>query len=340
MTRPPIRAACGDCGQSYRVPAAGRTYACRACGGEVRAREEQDALAPVLSARRPAADVPRKQARTGSASTPGGVAPVRRRGRASRRRPAASGGRKKLWIGIGAAAVLAALGLVGLQSVRAGEPDLEAMAERFSAAWNDDATSRLIGMAHPEVRDELRVQLAIHRRTRGWEEDLPTIAGTLADLRGLEQLAGLQPSDKAPTSTSTHGFDGGHATVTWQYNPPNTTWYVIDLELTAPAIGHRAEGFREAWKQSDPAALAPYLGSSSAEKTIALIERETARRGWTEWPPLGEPRASREPAGDVLWSLQKVDVTYPTPRGELLTRWRLDLEADAWVVSGFDFPDG
>ena len=336
MTRPPIRAACGDCGQSYRVPAAGRTYRCKACGGEVRAQEEQHALAPVLSGRRPPAEVRRKPARTRPAPGPGEAAPVRRRGRRLDR----SGGGKRLWLGIGAAAVLAALGLVGLQRVRAGEPDLEAVAERFSAAWNDDATSPLVGMAHPEVRDELRARLALHRKTRGWEEDLPTIAGTLTDLRGLERLAELQPTDKAPTTTSTHGFGGGRVTVTWQYNPSNTTWYVIDLELTAPAIGHRAEGFRQAWERSDPAALVPFLGSSSAEKTIALVERETAKRAWTDWPPLGEPRLSREPAGDLLWSLQKVDVTYPTPRGELLTRWRLDLEADAWVVSGFDFPDG
>jgi hypothetical protein len=261
---------------------------------------------------------------------------VRRRARTPRR----AGGGKKLWIGIGAAAVLAVLGLLGLQHVRAGEPDLEAVAERFSAAWNDDATSRLVGMAHPEVRDELRAQLAVHRRTRGWDEGLPAIAGTLADLRGLERLAELEPTDKAPTSTSTHGFAGGRATVTWQYNPSNTTWYAIDLELTAPAIGHRAEGFRQAWERSDPTALVPFLAASTADKTIALVERETAKRAWTDWPPLGEPRPSREPAGDVLWSLQTVDVVYATPRGELLTRWRLDLDADAWVVYAFDFPDG
>jgi hypothetical protein len=143
MTRPPIRAACGDCGQSYRVPAAGRSYACKACGGEVRATDEQDALAPVLSRRRPAdpargIPVRPEPARTGPVAAPGEVAPVRRRARTPRR----AGGGKKLWIGIGAAAVLAVLGLLGLQHVRAGEPDREAVAERFSAAWNDDATSR------------------------------------------------------------------------------------------------------------------------------------------------------------------------------------------------------
>lgn len=332
MSRP-IRAACGDCGQSYRVPVAGRSYTCTACGGRVRAPECEDAPAPVLA--RPRAAEP------AAASEPRPVSAVERRAprpRASRGRRAGSA--RKLWGGIGATAVLALLGLAGLQRVRAGEPDLEAMAERFTAAWNDDSTSRLVGMAHPERRDEFHGRLTVHRETRGWAAGLPEIAGTLADLRGLEHLAEVGPGDRPPTSSSTHGFRKGQATVRWQYNASNTTWYVIGLELTAPAIGQRLEGFRRAWAGSDPAGLAPYLGSSSLDKLVELVEREASRLEWHAWPPLGEPRASREPEGDLLWSLKPVDVTYPTPRGELVTRWSLDREADAWVVAGFDFPDG
>jgi hypothetical protein len=42
-----IRAVCGGCGAAYRVPAAGRAYACKHCGGAVRA-EDAEPTAPHL----------------------------------------------------------------------------------------------------------------------------------------------------------------------------------------------------------------------------------------------------------------------------------------------------
>ncbi len=39
-----IQAECDGCGKRYKVPAAGKVYPCKACGGEVRGREEAAAL--------------------------------------------------------------------------------------------------------------------------------------------------------------------------------------------------------------------------------------------------------------------------------------------------------
>lgn len=39
MTEDRARATCTDCGKTYRVPDADRTYTCKECGGEVRVAE-------------------------------------------------------------------------------------------------------------------------------------------------------------------------------------------------------------------------------------------------------------------------------------------------------------
>ena len=140
------------------------------------------------------------------------------------------------------------------------------------------------------------------------------------------------------------GFGEGTLTLNLQFDAGRERWYVTGNHLTPPRVAARVTEFREAWAQSDPAALTPLFHPKSAEKMAALVERQAKKAGWSsDFPDLdqgdvrGEEAARAAPS--TLLGPLKLESVFAAAGGELVVRWRYAPEDYAWYVTGFGFPE-
>jgi hypothetical protein len=210
--------------------------------------------------------------------------------------------------------------IVAVRLPRSGQ-DLPDVARDFVEAWGASDLDEIASFHPTEGRAQLRRRLDTVAGTRGWSQlPEPTAHGT-AEGDGRTSLVVLQLGS------------AGEVTTTWSLDPIQRRWWMLDLELPTVPLGDLPERFSSAWSRSDPAALAPFFRDDTAEKMGALVERETAKRGWERWPALG--------TASIMLSATRagaLDASHAVGDGVLRVRWAFHEPSDRWVVSGFDFP--
>lgn len=322
MTGADIRGSCEDCGKVFRVPSAERTYDCKACGGCVipdgyeEEEEEFEEQQVAVSNER-----------------------LSQRGK---NRTRDRGGARGLWIVLTVVIVagLAGLGLYesGVLASETGPPkDLDEYAAALVEDWEAGDIAALVELYHPDGRRQFQTTLERAAQTNGWEQGFAPVQKNAAEL--------IEGTQDAPVRGAVGlGFGEGTLTLNLQFDAGRERWYVTGNHLTPPRVAARVTEFREAWAQSDPAALTPLFHPKSAEKMAALVERQAKKAGWSsDFPDLdqgdvrGEEAARAAPS--TLLGPLKLESVFAAAGGELVVRWRYAPEDYAWYVTGFGFPE-
>lgn len=317
-------ATCHDCGKKYRVPAEDRIYDCKECGGEVYVDEAPE-------------PEPEPEFH--------GSRPLRRERRPNKR--------NKFQIGVYATAVLVVVGGIlwlsmgGAQaSGRGSETDLSKVIEKFEEEWNAGDSEGVAAFLHPQ-QQQFGEQIRVAAERRGWTDGFVEI--TYSATPTAEELAAMpeiknSSGQAVKTGISLHRTKDGPLVTMWQFNPPNETWYVYALEIPAPDLGARLDGFDEAWNAGDEAALRQYLQQDKPDKLIEAFAKVAAVRSWSDPYPDLSARETDPPADE----LAKPGLTfryktaaraiYMTEHGEMSFIWKLQRDSDDWFVSSVKGP--
>lgn len=326
-----IRGICEDCEKGYRLPAGGRTYTCKACGGNVRALDELE-LVP---------EVAPEPAQHGGEHH--GSVLEHRRAIDARRRAV---GRKRTLVW-GAFLVVFAAGAVTYQVMRpkavlaAGgvARDLDAGAGQLAQAWSAGDVEALVGFHHPDGRAEQRTELGRLAKSRGWDGGFPNAKVTAASLS-----EGTEAAPRKAVACLACGDEAFGVKFSLQYEPAHERWYVYHVDVAPPPLAPALERFREAWAKSSPEALAPLFPPDQRKKWTDLVERKARELAWSpSFPELGEGTTKGElelrRATERVPGLH-VETVFGVPQGELRLRWLYRLESDAWFLAALTFPKG
>lgn len=212
-----FRARCEACGKVYRVPSAGRAYACKACGSALRVSEE-----PALPESR--GEAPAEQLRARASG--------RRRGRSSTARTG--------WILAGGLLAVAGIGYGLYESgvlaqVAGAEEDLDIFASRFAEDWGAGDLDALADWFHPEKRPEFRATLESIRANRGWAGPFPPVITNAARV-----VQGTQDEPELGISRFVWSADRDSFQVDWQFEPSRSPLVRLRAEArTASTPAHR-----------------------------------------------------------------------------------------------------
>jgi len=334
-----IQGTCEACGKQYRVPSAERTYTCKACGGTVSVAAQGAGKASPPTTARPAVAPRARRARgedDGDEANP----------RPSARRRRATSSSRTGWIVLAVLLVVSGVGFGlyksgAMAKVAGAEKDLGKVTASFAEDWSDGDLDDLADWYHPDGRAAFRARLDKVAANRGWTDGFPTI------VQQTERVVeGTIEEPERGASLLLWGDEMDSVTVQWQFEPSRTRWYAYSVELVPPPLGPRVAAFRDAWAQSDPAALHPFFRADAKEKMAELVARKADSGGWAaSFPKLGEPEitgeaGARNPAARLLGGSRPESIFPVTggDGGELLVKWSFRDEDDAWIVTGFRFP--
>jgi hypothetical protein len=321
-----IRGTCDSCRKAYRLPSGGRTYACKVCGGTVRAEGAEPAPEELVDLPPDAHHVTAREHRD--------------RIDASHR---AAARKSRLIYGLVVAAVLAVA--IGFQFTRRGPVqaaegvarDLDAGTVELVQAWNAGDVAALVRAYHPQGREDFRERLQRVIANRGWTDGFAP-----ARPAGASLIEGTADRPVKAAALLACGEEELRVRCSLQFDPARGRWYVYHVDIPPPQLTPTLARFREAWAQSSPQALAPLFPPDQAAKLTALVERKTRELGWSpDFPALGEATTTGDEelrrATEPLPGL-KVESVIPVPEGELRLRWQYRAEPDTWYVAALTFP--
>lgn len=321
MSTESVRGVCGDCGKTYRVPSADRSYDCKACGGEVTAASSAASAA--------SSESPRRSARR-------------------RERPEPKGSSNGKWIvlvvvlllsGGGFAAYSGGLlgGVVGAgNDERLEDLDLDVVNAGFADAWNAGDTRSLANAHHPTGRPEFELRLKSIVRHREWGDSWPPITQVITRIE-----EGTMEQPVKGSSLAAIGEDS--LRLGWQYSQNSERWFIFDCWITPTGLRERAEAFQAAWAESTSQALRPFFREATRAKMQELLDSLVSKAGWnTAYPALGDLKIVDEhlamDRATSFLSGGSVDTIFQSAEGALLVRWKFYQAEDEWIVTGFKMP--
>jgi hypothetical protein len=336
---------CAGCGKTFRVPAAGRTYRCKHCGGSVRSADEaaDDALE-----QEPAPSGAARSARGERLAAGKDIRTAQRTVKVVR------------WMfGLFAASFLL-MTAVSLAALAEGEPDFElalalttvmaalALAGFHLAAVQPFACSVALASFYSlaVAADLLAGALPLGRIALAvvlWLAVVPTVR-VKALMRAHPDLFATR---KLLGDVSAHGLDYDEqrrraSARAWRRVGITSAVLALVVGLASfgvwsrrpappPPVDAAVTAFRAAWQAGDPAALAQLCRVESQDHMRGSFERLESKRGWSAgWPAL----ATHELRGKADDS---VEVWFRLAEGELRTGWKLD-EQGLWRLGFLDPP--
>jgi len=314
-----VHAECDDCGKSYRVPSAERTYDCKACGGEVVPDGFEDEVEED--------EVPEEPRKKRLSET---------------HRGAKDGG--GLRIALMVAVLLLVVGGGGYAIWKSsnptfaaeGETDLEAVTALFVADWNEGEVAELVKYHHPDGRPNFQWVLESAGDRRGWDTPLPPITGhraTILPRKTDEPLLGLAALECGEWPIA----------LRWQFSDASQRWFLYAYEIRPGELAPRVEAFEADFAESDLAALELYFRAETASQHLDLFRKVADKLGWTDAHPTLGPanisgeEAARAPGASSLLT-PKVEAVHAVPEGELTVRWRFYPADDEWFVTAWKLP--
>lgn len=322
-----LRGTCGSCGKTYRLPAAGRRYTCKACGGLVTAEDEFD------ESFEPEHD---------SAPSPvHHLSALERRAAIDAKHRSATRRRLLVW---GPSLLVAAGALVAIQLNRPGPVyaggiprDLDAAAVELTGKWNAGDVEALALVFHPAGLDGFRDRLTHIVAGRDWTQGFPAARHV-----GSRLVEGTPEEPVKAATVLAIGDAGAEVQFSWQFEPLHDRWYAYDVDVAPPALEPTLARLRAAWESSSIPALLPFFNPESSTKVREAITRRARSSGWgSRFPALGECRTTGEEQRQTVADRAEnvpVDTTFDLPQGKLRVRWRFRPETDAWTIGAVTFP--
>ncbi|MCA8941198.1 MAG: hypothetical protein KDB80_01445, partial [Planctomycetes bacterium] len=108
------------------------------------------------------------------------------------------------------------------------------------------------------------------------------------------------------------------------------TWFMTRIDLPTPEFDDVQERFLDAWKRSDPTAIASFYSVENRTNVVETLTRSMGQLGWDRLPPVVESLVEGE--GDTR------AVTLATERGDVKTRWQVRNDG-RWGLTLLDLPN-
>jgi hypothetical protein len=184
----------------------------------------------------------------------------------------------------------------------------------FETTWNDEGPDALGPLFDPKV-SAAEVAWLVGVADGHWGTARPKLAGARVRREG-DRISAL------------YEMDGMLLEATWVLK--GQAWRLIDVELPVPPFEPVLEGFLDAWRASDPRALAAFFSESTRVSMTMSIEASVKERSWASFPAIEEvdTRGSRNGEATVVLDLTK---------GKVQTEWRLRPDG-TWGLVTLKFP--
>lgn len=347
MSNEKTRAACADCGKTFSVPDASKSYVCKACGGRV-------TVARAVGPTQPLGEAPRSEdRREANAELQGALRSVRwlrviyALGAvlygglsalllASMARMPERSGALASFVGFGIA--LTILCAVGFRQVR-----MQPFA--WAVAIAAVATASLVLQFALGDLSPLSLGLRGGFVTLLWSMVVPAVGvrrhiEAHPDLYVAHSLHGTRPGRHEAPERALERFEEARrrtarGSVVWALGIALAlggalawTW----MKHRGAALSERMQAFAAAWDARDTQALASLYPPEHRDSAARSIARVVERRVWGEsWPTLLD--ATQLGGGDA-----GTTVTFRVEGDALVTRWRYEGNL-GWCLTSLDLPD-
>lgn len=348
-----IAGVCADCGKTWNVPAAGKVYRCRACGGAVQAvadAEEEMAAAdgggPSMPPPVPDGQGVRKKravTRVSPEATPLELAT--RDGARAKARPFVVG--LSVWFGLQAALQLGVYLILGPALLfAAGSIGLGLMIF-LGASVAGLLLATIRSNREPALWSGVVLAQAVSTVLASWlagegVATLPIIlvaanvAALVIGLRAQQMLAaaarpGAVRSGPRNRSSGAGVAPGWTRTVGIALVGFSLVLLLFVTGLKAPDVTETAEGFTRAWASGKEENIASFMDRESRKEMRKDWQEEVQFRAWQgQLPPLGAMTAETREDSGVARTSHRIS------QGELTLTW--SLKSYGWEIVGFEFP--
>ncbi|MCP3919376.1 MAG: hypothetical protein GY711_27885 [bacterium] len=226
----------------------------------------------------------------------------------------------RTWYASGAAvAAIILASAIGTGAVLGGlrPPELAPTLAEFEAAWNGSDLATVGGHFDERVREQQITWLDGVLDGHGWGDARPHLP-----VGAIREDAGETLVDYAL----------GEITLTASWQLKDQRWSLFRLDLPVPPLEPTLAKFLDAWKASDPDAIAVFFSDDNQARMRDSIEDAALGRIWSKFPAVLDTRASDYAKGeaDVTLALANGD-------GEVRTKWHLRGNG-TWGLNELRFP--
>jgi len=195
---------------------------------------------------------------------------------------------------------------------------LEDVRVRFEAAWQSSDLDAVEDLFDARVRAVEQARLVGKVDGHEWRDALPSLSGGRSSGEDGERTVTYELA----------GVDDATLRVHWLQ--AEGAWRIERLELPVPPFEPVLAAFVEAWRASDPEAIASFFAPDSRAEMRDSIASAAEGRGWTAFPDLPEPRLTLPTEG-------RARAVFRVGRGELETEWHYRIEG-RWVLHVLRMP--
>jgi len=225
---------------------------------------------------------------------------------------------RRTWkVSAAAAAAMVVASALGTYSVLASArpEEFAPVRARFEAAWNAADLAAVGELFDPKVRAVEAARLAGRVAGHGWGEAPP-------------RLTGGAMREEGASAQVDYELGGVGMRVSWQR--VEQRWSLVRVELPVPPLEPALEDFVQAWRDSDPKAIAALFAADVRAEMLASIESAVASRGWDSFPEVRSTEVSDDAGG-------KTTAVLRLEKGEVTAQWHFH-PSGAWRLHGLRFP--